>query len=139
VGALGVVVLLGSAALLMSDRVPGLLKRVSRRIDSGSSRAAQLASANRPQSDFEIHVIIWATVMVLVGLAMWSNRSVLASAVAVLATSVVAERAQVVFSSTREMQLADVIANCFGVLAGLGAVAGLAILMGWKDHPAPGP
>ena len=136
-GLLGAAVLLGSATLLLSDRAPGLLGRVSRRIDAGSSRVARLASETRPQSDFEIHVLIWALVTVLVGLAMWSNRSLLASAVAVLAASVVAERAQEALSTTREMQLSDLVANGMGVLAGLGAVTCLAILMGWKDPPSP--
>ncbi|HVF14205.1 MAG TPA: hypothetical protein VM942_06365 [Acidimicrobiales bacterium] len=130
---LGAGATLVAAVLLTSDRAPGLLRRLSSRIDSGSSRAAQLASETRPQSDFEIHILVWAGVTVLVGLAMWSSRSLLVSAMTVLATSVMAERAQLLLTSSREMQLGDVVANTIGVLTGLGLVSGLAILMGWRD------
>lgn len=125
--------MLASAVLLMSDRAPGLLRRLSARIDTGSSRAAHLARETRPQSDFEIHVLVWAAITVLVGLAMWSNRSLLAAAIVVLAASVLAERAQEVLTQTRELQFGDVVANSIGVLAGLGLVSGLSILFGWKD------
>jgi VanZ family protein len=125
--------MLATAVLLLSDRAPGFLQRLSSRIDSGSSRAARLAAETRPQSDFEIHVVVWAGITVLVGLAMWSSRSLLVSAVAVLALSVVAERAQLLITSTREMQLGDLAANTVGVLTGLGLVSGLSILMDWKD------
>ena len=125
--------LLGSAVVLMSDRAPGLLGRLSARIDTGSSRAARLAARTRPQSDFELHLLVWGSITVLVGLTMWSNRSLLASAFAVLATSVAAERAQEALTQTRELQLGDLVANTIGMLAGLGLVTGLAILMGWRD------
>lgn len=130
-----VLALIGSAVLLLSDRAPGLLRRLSTRIDSGSSRAAQVASQARPQSDFEIHVFVWAVVAVLLGLTMWSNRSVLVSAVIVFVGSVLGEAMQQVVTSTRNLQVADVVANGFGALAGLGLVCGLAILMGWHDPP----
>ncbi len=128
-----------SALVLMSDRAPGLLERVSRRIDAGSSRAAQVAAQTRPQSDFEIHIVLWAVVTVVVGLTMWSNRSVLASAIVVLMASVVAERAQEALTLSREMQLSDLVGNTIGVCAGLGLVTGLAILLGWVDHPEAPP
>lgn len=128
--------LLATAVLLLSDRAPGLLRRLSTRIDFGSSRAAQVASRARPQSDFEVHVSVWAVVALLVGLTMWSNRSVLASAVTVFVGSVLAEWGQQVVTSTRNLQVPDIVANGFGTLAGLGLVCGIAILMGWEDTPA---
>ncbi len=127
--------LLASGVLLLSDRAPGLLRRLSARIDAGSSRTAQIASEARPQSDFEIHVLVWAVVTVFVGLAMWSSRSLLASAIAVLLLSVAAEKAQELLTATRGLEVADVMANVLGVAAGLGAVSGLAILLGWRDEP----
>jgi len=133
---LTVVALVPSAVLLLSDRAPGLLRRLSTRIDTGSSRAVRVASQTLPQSDFEIHVFVWAVVTVLLGLAMWSNRSVLISAVAVFVGSVLAEWAQQVVTTTRDLEVPDLVANGFGALAGLGAVCGLAILMGWNDPPA---
>ena len=129
------VALSGSAALLLSDRAPGLLRRLSARIDTGSSRAAQVAAAARPQSDFEIHVFAWGAVAVFVGLAMWSSRSLLVSAIGVLLLSLAVERAQDVLTQTRALEVADVVANLVGVSAGLGLVSGLAILFHWKDEP----
>ena len=128
---------LASALVLFSDRAPGLLQRLSDRVDAGSSRAAHLAAQTRPQSDFEIHLFVWVVVTVLVGLAMWSNRSLLVSAVAVLVISILAERAQDLLTQTRDLQISDVVANAIGVSAGLGLVSGLAILLGWKDVAGP--
>ena len=130
---LSVGALMISAVLLMSDRAPGLLNRVSARIDAGSSRAARLAAGTRPQSDFEIHIVVWAVITVLVGLTMWSNRSLVAAAIVVLMTSVVAERAQAALTATREMQLSDLVGNTIGVLVAVGLVTCLAALMGWRD------
>ena len=127
--------LLATAALLLSDRAPGLLRRLSARIDAGSSRTAQLASETRPQSDLEIHVLVWAVVTAFVGLSMWSSRSLLASAIAVLVLSVAAEKAQELLTDTRRLEIADLVANVIGVSAGLGAASGLSILFGWRDEP----
>lgn len=129
--------MLVAAIVLVSDRAPGLLRRLSDRIDVGSSRTAELAAQARPESDFEIHVYLWAAVALFVGLASWSNRSLLVSAIGVFALSVVAERAQDALSHTRDAQFGDLVANLVGVLAGLGLVCGLAILMGWRDAPPP--
>ncbi|MGI9021695.1 MAG: hypothetical protein ACR2HV_00385 [Acidimicrobiales bacterium] len=133
--ALSAIALAGAAALLLSDRAPGFLRRISVRIDGGASPASKAASRARPQSDFEIHVVVWAAVAVLIGLTMWSNRSVLVSVVAVFVASLVTEVAQDLVTSTRNLQVPDVVANGFGSMAGLGLVCGLAILMGWSDPP----
>ena len=130
---LAAVALSASAVLLLSDRAPGLLRRLSARLDAGSSRAAQLAFGARPQADFEIHVFLWAVVSVFVGLAMWSNGSLVTSATGVLLLSAAAERAQNVLTQSRALEMADVVANIVGVSAGFGLVSGLAILFGWKD------
>ncbi len=127
--------LVASTVLFLSDRAPGLLRRLSARIDAGSSRTAQIASEARPRSDFEIHLLVWAAVTVFVGLAMWSSRSLLASAIAVLVLSVAVETAQELLTDTRKFEIADLVANVFGVSAGLGLVSGLSILLGWKDEP----
>ncbi len=128
--------MLAGGLLLLSDRAPGLLERLSRRIDV-DSRVAQVAADTRSQSDFEIHIVLWGLVTVLVGLAMWSNRSLLAAAVTVLVVSGVAERAQGVLTDRRAMQVADLAGNVIGVCAGFGLVSGLSILIGWQDRPPP--
>ncbi len=118
----------------MSDRAPGLLRRLSDRVDVGSSRAAEIASQARPQSDFEIHVLLWAMVTVFVGLAMWSSRSLLVSTIAVLVLSIAVEFSQGVLTQTRDVQVADMVANVVGASAGLGVTSGLYILFGWDDE-----
>lgn len=128
--------LLAATVVLLSDRAPGLLRRLSARIDTGSSRAAELASQARPQSDFEVHVLVWVAVTFFVGLAAWSSRSLLVSVVAVLFLSMAVEVGQRYVTQTRDVQLADMVANAVAVSAGLGLVSGLALLFGWEDEPS---
>lgn len=78
-------------------------------------------------------MFLWAVVSVFVGLAMWSNGSLVTSATGVLLLSAAAERAQNVLTQSRALEMADVVANIVGVSAGFGLVSGLAILFGWKD------
>jgi hypothetical protein len=127
-----------AVVVLLSDRAPGLLAWFSDRIDSGSSRAAQVASQVQPRTAFQIHLLLWAVVTALVGLAMWSSPSVLGAAIAVLVLSLASERAQDALTQTRDLQISDAVANVFGVLAGLGFVSGLSTLFGWRDESGPG-
>ncbi len=138
VALLAVGTLLTAALVLLSDRAPGLLSWFSDRIDAGSSTAAQVASRVQPRTAFQTHLLLWAVVTALAGLAMWSNPSVLGAATAVLILSLASERAQDVLTQTRDLQISDAVANVFGVLAGLGFVSGLSTLFGWKDPPARG-
>ncbi|MDQ4131808.1 MAG: hypothetical protein M3179_01065 [Actinomycetota bacterium] len=89
----------------------------------------------QPRTAFQIHLLVWAVVTALVGLAMWSSRSVLGVAIAVLVLSLASEQAQDVLTQSRNLQVSDAVANVFGVLAGLGFVSGLSTLLGWKDGP----
>ena len=131
-----------NALILLSDRAPGLLRRVSARIDAGVTRAATAAGVDVPgrdvrvpQSDFDVHVAIWAVAAVLVGLASWSWMSLFLGNAAVLVVSLGLEVAQPLFSS-RNVQVGDILGNVVGVVAGTGAVAGFALL--WRvTHPPP--
>ena len=121
-----------NAAILLSDRAPGLLRRLSARIDAGGSRAADVASRARisTDSDFAVHVLIWSVATVLVGLAAWSWGSLLLGSVAVFASSLALEAAQHFVTTTRAVQAADVTGNALGVAAGLAAVSLFAVL--WR-------
>ncbi len=126
-----------NAVVLLSDRAPGLLRRLSRRIDAGVDRAAEVTrldgparNVRLPQSDFDVHVAIWAVAALLVGLAMWSWSSLLVGNGLVFAASVVLELAQAGYTRSRAVQLADVAANAVGVLAGTVAVAAFAVV--WR-------
>jgi hypothetical protein len=123
-----------NVVLLLSDRAPGLLSRLSARIDAGVSRAAGAAGVDVPgapvgvpRSDFDIHVLIWAAAAVLVGLAMWSWASLVVSGAAVLVASVALELAQERYSRSRTVQFEDLVANTLGVAAGMCAVAAFAL------------
>jgi len=114
---------LGVAGLVMlSDRAPGLLRRVSERIDATDSTAIQAVGQATPPSDTLVHLVAWGTVMVLVGLATWSWRSLGVAAIAVFALSAATEVAQGSLTLTRNTELSDLAANFVGVLAGLALV-----------------
>lgn len=127
----------GNAVILLSDRAPGLLSRLSSRIDAGVHHAAGAAgvdvpgrSVRVPQSDFGVHVFIWAVAALLVGLAMWSWASLVMGSAGVLVASVALELAQPVYTRSRTVQLGDLLGNVLGVAAGTGAVVAFALL--WR-------
>jgi hypothetical protein len=129
-GALG-----ANAAILLSDRAPGLLGRLARRIDARVDQAANAAgidisgpSVPVPRSDFDVHVAIWAVAALLVGLAMWSWLSLLLGNGLLFAGSVVLELAQAGYSRTRTVEMADLGGNAVGVAAGTLGVATFAVL-----------
>ncbi len=126
-----------NAVILLSDRAPGFLRRISRQIDAGVSRAANATGidvpgrdVSVPQSDFDVHVIIWGLAALLVGLAAWSWASLLLANGLVFVASVGFELAQQAFSSSRTVQFDDLMGNAVGVFAGTCAVAAFTIL--WR-------
>lgn len=132
---MGLGALLFAGALLLSDRAPGVLKamfgdrarQLWARIDEGGRTEAVTGGA-RPEADFLIHVAIWAVVACLAGLAIWSWFGLVATAMTVFGASVATELAQGVWSSTRQVERADVAANAVGVTGGVVA-AGLIYLL----------
>ncbi len=133
-GLLGVAMLLLNGALLLSDRAPGVLRRIFGeparrlwdRIDAGAS--AGLPGGRVPQSDFIVHVAIWAIAAALVGLALWTWRGLAYGALGVFASSVVIELAQGTLSISRTVERNDIIANATGVVLGSTAVAACYVL-----------
>jgi len=126
-----------NAVILLSDRAPGLFRRLSTRIDAGVSRAAGAAGVDVPdgrvrvpRSDFDVHVLIWAVAALLVGLAAWSWLSLAIASTTVFLSSVGLELAQRTYSSSRAVQFVDVVANGVGVLAGTCVVVAFAVV--WK-------
>ena len=123
-----------NTVILLSDRAPGLFRRLSSRIDAGVQRAAGAAGvdvpgarARVPQSDFYVHVAIWAVAALLVGLAMWSWASVATGSAAVLVASAGLELAQQAYSRSRTVQFEDLVGNTLGVVIGTCAVAAFAL------------
>ena len=123
-----------NAVILLSDRAPGLFRRLSSRIDAGVHRAAGAAgvevpgaSVRVPQSDFDVHVAIWAVAALLVGLAMWSWASLVMGSAGVLVTSAGLELAQQAYTRSRTVQFEDLVGNTLGVVIGTCAVAAFAL------------
>lgn len=133
IGLLGVGALLATAALMLSDRAPRLLRsmfgdaaeRLSARLDASGPMPS---TSQLPESDFIVHVGLWTGVALLVAWALWTWRGLLVGAVAVYATSLVIEAAQGVYSDTRHVEAHDALANAVGVAAGT-ALAGLCYLL----------
>jgi len=122
-----------NAVILLSDRAPGVFRRVGTRIDAGVSRAAGATGvdvpARVPQSDFDVHIVIWGLAALLVGLAVWSWLSLLLASAAVFASSVGFELSQRVLTQSRTVQLADVVGNAVGV--SLGTAAAVTFALAW--------
>ena len=122
-------------AILLSDRAPGLFRRVSLKVDAGVARAASAAGAQSdprvPQSDFDIHVVLWAVAALLVGLAIWSWGSLLLASAAVLTASMLVEGSQAFLTTTRTVQLGDAAGNVVGVMLGTAAVVAFGLAWRW--------
>ncbi len=134
-------VVAAGTVVMLADRAPAVLGRVSRRIDASGSRAARVAAdARLPESDFEIHLVLWATAAVLVGLAAWSWRSLAGGGIALLAYAQAVELGQGVLTAARQVQLSDAVANAVGVAAGVAGVAVVArVWAALARRPRPRP
>ena len=131
-GFIGAVVLAGNTVVLLSDRAPGLLRRLSARLDVSTltMASAQTTPGGRlPESDFTVHVALWALATGLVGLAMGPAWSKVMAAGTVLAYSAVLEVAQGVYTYSRSPQRADMVGNIVGVAAGLAAALAVGFLL----------
>lgn len=126
-----------SAALLLSDRAPGVLRtvlgprieRLWNRVDL-AGRPAELAGEAASQPDAVVHVVLWAVVTVLAVLTLWSWRATPFVVVAVAAASLVIELGQGVWSETRAVERSDMAANLLGT--GIGAAVAIAAMGLWS-------
>ena len=129
VGFLGFASMLAAAALLLSDRAPGVLttlfgdhaRQLWERIDA-TERIALPSTSEIPPTDFVAHVAIWVVVTTLIGLAVWTWRGLAVGVVALSGVSLLLERAQGRYASTRTVQVDDAVANLVGVGIGTAAV-----------------
>ncbi|MEM8619262.1 MAG: hypothetical protein AAGF73_06035 [Actinomycetota bacterium] len=135
---IGLVAALGAMsviALMLSDRAPGVLRQVfgpaAERLSNRIDASARLPSTEQlPQSDFLVHVGLWAAITVLVGLTVWTWRGLVVGGVGVLTLSAFVEVAQGRYSTTRAVETSDVLANAVGVVAGMTAAA--AAYLAWS-------
>jgi hypothetical protein len=128
--ALGGATVLFNAALMISDRAPGLLRRLfgdwvrrlSERIDAGGRVMSVASDPRLPENDSLVHIAVWALAMGLVGIAVWTWRSLFVGGIVVFGCSLVVEFSQGRLSDTREMEVSDILANALGVILGVVAV-----------------
>lgn len=136
VGLVGVAVVAANTALLLSDRAPRALRSmfgdlavdISRRLDS-DGRATAALDARDVGSDSIVHLGLWATATVVIGLAVWSWGGAAISAVVVGAVSLLVEVAQGRYSTTRNVEMRDAVFNLLGVAVGTVAVVGLYLVV----------
>lgn len=137
IGLLGLAAMAFAAALMLSDRAPGVIRyvlgddtrRLWDRIDA-SGRASFATEGELPPPDFLAHVVVWAVVTALAGLAVWTWRGLAVTAGGVLAGSIAVEFAQGWLSSTRSVEFDDVVANSVGVA--LGACSAGLVFAAWS-------
>lgn len=130
VSVLGVVALGMGAVLMLADRAPGALRRVSDRLDAPQRLAPEVVQEVAPASDALVHIVVWGSIMVLVGLVAWSWRALAVGTLGVLVVATMFELAQGSLTSTRRTELSDLLANVVGIAIGLSAVAIWAA--GWR-------
>jgi hypothetical protein len=126
-----------AAALMISDRAPGVLvdvfgdtvRQLWDRVDA-SQRARFATEGSLPEEDFVVHAVVWASITGLVALAIWTWVGLVGAMIGVFGLSVAIELAQGRFSSTRSVESVDVVANGVGVAAG-AAAAGM-VFVGWS-------
>lgn len=142
--------LLFTAALLLSDRAPGLMRRVLggaaerlwARIDAAGAPTT-IGQEARARPDFVVHVVVWAIVTLLVALTVWTVRGALLAMAAALAAGVALELLQGAWTHSRAVEFVDVVGNATGVLVGgvaaVGAMGIAAALSSPRTRPADRP
>lgn len=119
-----------NVALMLSDRAPGLMERIfgdfavrlSDRLNQ-SDRIGTLTEGRNPGNDAIVHIGVWAVAMTLVGLALWRWAPLIIAAMVMFAGSILVEVGQGRYSSTRAVEMTDVLANGVGVAVGVCASA----------------
>ena len=136
---LAILALVAVVAVLLSARAPGVISEVSDRVATRVDRDAPEASAAAQRAlarsgvkehDTLAHIGLWAGAMVLVGLASWSWRSLIAGASVLLVSSTTLEVFQERLSPTRVSEWSDVVANVTGLAIGLVTVLALTSVSG---------
>jgi hypothetical protein len=128
---LALVALVAVAALLLSDRAPGLVGDVSDEVRAQVERAppetrAELRRAvdrsGVEESDTWAHVGLWAGATALVGAAMWSWPSLVGAVVLLVAASTGLELVQERIAPGRITETSDIVANLGGIALGVALV-----------------
>ncbi|NNE10896.1 MAG: VanZ family protein [Ilumatobacter sp.] len=141
IAGLAALALVAAGVLLLSDRAPDVLRtlfgerarELSRRIDARANIELD-PGRTIPDIDVVVHVAMWAGVMFLIGLALWSWRGLPVAMAAVAGSSLAIELAQGRWSRTRAVESEDMIGNVSGVV--LGGVSAAACYAVWSAGAA---
>lgn len=115
-------------ALMLSDRAPGLSRRLfgdfAQRLSdrlNPADRIGAITQGRNTGNDDIVHIGVWAVAMTLVGLALWKWAPLIVATVVLFLGSIVVEIAQGRYSSSRNVERSDIIANGIGVAFGVTA------------------
>lgn len=81
-------------------------------------------------NDVVVHVIIWTVVTMFVSLAIWSWRGLVYSTSGLYGASLTLELAQERLTTTRSVEVVDIVSNGAGVMA--GALVSAAMFVAWN-------
>lgn len=136
VGVSGLAVGASTAGIMLSDRAPGVLRRLSAGFVERVSEQIDTPGPRRftddprvPDGDLMVHITLWALATVLVGWSVWSWRGLAAGAAGVLTLSFAVEFAQERVTDTRVFEVGDLVANTVGVALGAAVAAGSYVLV----------
>jgi hypothetical protein len=143
IGLFAVGAALFNVALMLSDRAPGVIQRIfgdfavrlSNRLNQ-SERIGSLTEGRNPGNDAIVHIGVWAVAMLLLGLAIWRWAPLVIAAILLFLGSVFIEIGQGRYSSTRAVEMSDVVANGVGVTLGVAAAA--ACYLAWSGLASVG-
>ena len=132
----GLAIVVANAALLLSDRAPGILRalfgdsvrRITERLDT-EGRAGSALDARDIGNDSVVHFGLWGVAALIVGLAVWSWIGLAVSSTTIAAASVFIEVAQGRYSTSRAVEASDAAFNLLGVAAGTIGAATIYIVI----------
>ena len=121
--------------IMLSDAAPGFFDRVTDTIEERWLPDVwwdTVKPAVVPDADVAMHLVFFGGLALVVGLLSWSWRTFVLGQAAVAALGFALELLQPVFTSSRNIQLHDVVANLLGQAVGLLAALGLIALLRWR-------
>ena len=134
IGLLGVAALLFNVVLMISDRAPGITRRLfggfAQRLADRLDTTSAIDAADIPGNDAIVHIGVWALATALVALTLWRWVALLPVGAVVFAASVAVEIGQGRYSSSRAVEFSDILANAVGV--GVGVSAAAACMVAWS-------
>ena len=134
IGLIGIAALLFNVVLMISDRAPGITRRLfggfAQRLADRLDTTSTIEASDLPGNDAIVHIGVWAVATTLVALTLWRWSTLVPVAIAVFAASVAVEFGQGRYSSSRAVEFSDLLANAVGVGVGIGAAA--TCMLGWS-------